>query len=178
MVEPVTSSSRPGRALRRRKSPTDGVLRAAAAAGVAPGDLLCGDDAGRLAGYGGARPGRSLAAARRRGFIEGFEDPAAADRTVWFSRAALEQFRAQRGGTTDTPAGERDVGWAESDGAPGTPVGRVEHELELELVRLRERLAASEAERERLAAELARARNVAAALAEAMAASVAEPGQR
>lgn len=162
--------------MRRAKKPSKAVREAAAAAGVAPEDLLYGDAAAELAGYGGKEPARSLAAARRRGYIEGFKDPETADQTYWYSRHALEALRAERGGATAEHAEESAPRWMGDDGAPGGPVPRVEHELELEVARLRERLAATEAERDRLAAELARARGVAAALAEAMAASVSGQG--
>ena len=174
MLGAVTPTSPQSRALRRRKQPSAGVLRVAAAAGVAPEDLLGGDRAAELAGYVGGDPSRSLAAARRRGNIEGFVDPDVPGGTVWYSRAALEAFRAERLGEPNREAGEPGA-WLGDDGNPGAPVGRVEHELELEVERLRERLGATEAERDRLAAELARARGVAAALAQAMAAAVAEP---
>lgn len=137
-----------------------------ASAGVPPEDLLYGDDAARVAGFDGAGPSRALAAARRRGRISGWVDPANPTGPVWFRRADLESFRAARI-PPDPRAGS--MPWMEVAPTPGGPVSRVEHELELEVARLRERLKAVSAERDRL-------REVVKALASAAVAAAGEGG--
>jgi hypothetical protein len=145
--------------------PPDDVVRAAAADGIAAGELLSGDDAGRRAGYQGGEPAKSLAKARREGRISGYTSSSDQSSRYWYSAAALDEYRRDRfrdeapAERTDSPAP-----WEATD--PGGPVPRMEHELELELVRVRTELEAVTRDRDRLAGELERAKAAARGLAE------------
>lgn len=134
------------------------VVADAEAAGFDPATLLRPAAAARLAGYDGARATSALAAARRRGQVRAVAWRTNADgspRDWLYPASEVDRLRRSRGAPRPEAA-IRPEPLAEGPAFEAVP--RVEHELELEVERLRGRVAALEAGEERLREQLAQAR--------------------
>lgn len=134
------------------------VVADAEAAGFDPATLLRPAAAARLAGYDGPRATSALAAARRRGQVRAVAWRTNADgspRDWLYPASEVDRLRRSRG----APRPEAVRPPAPSPEAPTfEAVPRVEHELELEVERLRGRVAALEAGEQALREQLTMAR--------------------